>query len=435
MPSTEELGKEEYAEKREIAIKAITEEMIAMTEQVRDSDLSARELADLISEINDYASESREEEKKNAYDDGFVRGIQRDVGSAEKTVISKTPSEEEHYKSLSQIMSERKDEFLTFCTIDGSEKITENTAAKYVSAVIKFCKNVSKPVHLSKYQYVAGNEGLYPSGKVRRGVSKLLKMIETNDETDIINGEDITKWYRHLSKLVDSDRAREKKILEKNIKTPHDITLTEMQEWYQELPDRYRFYFYCLAVSGARINPFHKFMRLPQKERMEHVTVIKHDDPAVIEKYDGAVVGDLLRIDITEFSAGTKDELFIFLPIECYQSLLNFDNMRLNTDPSTIWNRTKPHQLNARRKERDGADYSGDITIKQCRKFFLNYCLLKYVPSVLTEKQINHLQSRDTRDTASENYYDMRKQVTISYSRIVDDLKTILPLPSTETEE
>lgn len=122
-----------------------------------------------------------------------------------------------------------------------------------------------------------------------------------------------------------------------------------------------------------------------------------------------------------------KDAMVLFVPAEACDLIIHTDASSINTSCGIMAVNCKPQRLNERRKQRMGSDYTGDYTLKNTRKFTLNYLIAQYVPNVLSERQVNLIQSRGGSGIDTKAYYDMRKQLTISYSKIVDDFKKVLP--------
>lgn len=68
MPTTEELGSENYEKERCAAVRGITNRIIEISTGYADEDLTAEQLAELVSEIEDYSSRTRKEGIATAYD-------------------------------------------------------------------------------------------------------------------------------------------------------------------------------------------------------------------------------------------------------------------------------------------------------------------------------------------------------------------------------
>ncbi|HJK78693.1 MAG TPA: hypothetical protein O0Y06_00395 [Methanocorpusculum sp.] len=428
MPTTRELGSESYEEERKCAIRRITDRILEVATEFADENLNAEQLAELVNEIEGYSSESRREEKATAYDQGLLRGAKYSVSPNDDKCKSNTEPTEK--KSLSQIMKDNESDFLSFCTAEGKAKITRTKAIAYKNAVIKHCDGVTQPSHLAKYQYqVEGKKGVYPPDNAKKGVSKLFDMLRTIKEVESINGYGIDRWILDLRDFMTYESAVKAKLIKPALKIPHEVNSTEIAEWYNELPDRYRGFFYLLVMSGGRMETLHKFLSQSKEYKMNKTKIIRKNDPDNQIDYDNAICGDVLRMDVSDFGGGSKDAAFLFAPAEAYDLVINTNAADINSTCGILAARCKPEKLNERRRQRQGSDYTGDYTLKSTRKFTLNYLIAKYVPDILSERQVNLIQSRGVSGVDTKSYYDMRKQLTISYSKIVDDFKTILPLP------
>lgn len=429
MPTTEELALSTYDNQRIWAVKAISNAIIDVCKGFADLNLTENELCDLLSEIEEYSTAARKEEKQTSYDNGLLRG----AGYAA------TPKKEENdptnliITDISTLIAEREADFIAFCQNDPRNRMSDKAKmTQYLNSQKKYFVGVKIPDDLINYH--KKHPDVYPTENARKGLSKTINLLDS-EKISRLNGCDLDSWKKAVSKMLSSEDAKRLKLIapetsDENSSGAKNMPLSDFKEFYANVEDDYKAFVYLCALSGIRYTQLHKFLLLPKEEKRQLMSVIYASDEKSQLNYNNKLVGDVLVIDLRKISSGTKELAYAVLPAECEKLILSLGYKNLHNRPETYSIRVKSafDNINKRRQtELSAVEFDGNYSLKTLRKFHNNYLLIDLN---VDESTVDLLQGRGLNETVGRsNYQAVLKRCIIAYSPIADKMLNLVEFP------
>lgn len=296
-------------------------------------------------------------------------------------------------KSIYEVFLEHEEDYVKLMQ---ATCIRPVTISAYISAIRMHGTNIYQPSDIQFWR--VDHERPFPNA-CNRAFGKLFNLLILKN-IDNINGFSILTWRASMSKK-NKLYAEPKK---ETIKSADDDLLNDI---WQYLPnDKKRMLFSIMLYSGVRYSHLYQFLRLEPKRRK--INIITNGKKKI------------LQIDISMFSAGTKNAKFMYLPFEylaiCRNFTLKETDVRLNS-------RIVPVRLNSMRKEQG----LPPITQKITRKILNNRLKACGVSAEIR----NEIAGRSNGHTIQESNYDDDEETTVicnTYMRVYDKLYRNVPL-------
>lgn len=283
-----------------------------------------------------------------------------------------TPARGEPYMSIGDWMADKEEKFLNFCLHTRPATTHKQTREGY-------------------YRALAGMTGIYTpedvaalgttTKTVLRALSKFHAFVTTKYGFDGFNGYSLAQWkgnQKEASYAVGS-RGRFK---------TKNLTDEEIRAGLNSIADKEARMFYLLCVcSGSR--PAHLYKWLKSSDRK-------------IERLPGKII----RADVRDTSAGTKEEVYFYFPEEMEQRIARFRPRRA---VSTL---EKLCQCGTTERP---------INLSSIRKWHFNMCL-DNMPQITA----NAIQGRAMRGIDEIHYFDAAGSGAKYYPAIAEHIRTMM---------
>lgn len=296
-------------------------------------------------------------------------------------------------KSIYEVFSEHEDDYKKLMQAGGIRTIT---TTRYVSAIRTHGASIFEPSDIQFWR--VNNAGKPFPNAANRAFGKLFNLLILKN-IDNINGFSLLTWRAAMSK--------KNKLYAEPKETLKNVDDELLNEIWQHLPnDKKRTLFSIMLYSGVRYSHLYQFLRLDAKKRK--INIITNGKKKI------------LQIDISMFSAGTKNAKYMYLPFEylkiCRHFVLEDTDIRLNS-------RIVPVRLNSMRK----AEGLPPITQKITRKILNNRLKAAGVNGEIR----NEIAGRSNGHTIQESNYDDSDETTVicnEYMRVYDKLYRNTPI-------
>lgn len=212
-------------------------------------------------------------------------------------------------KSICEVFLEHEYDYVKLMQAGGIRPVT---ISAYVSAIRMHGASIFEPSDIQFWR-VEHNGEPFPNA-CNRSFGKLFNLLILKN-IDNINGFSLLTWRAAMSKK-NKLYAEAKETL----KSADDDLLNDI---WQHLPnDKKRMLFSIMLYSGVRYSHLYQFLRLDATKKRK-INIITNGKKKI------------LQIDISMFSAGTKNAKFMYLPFEylkiCRHFVLKDTDIRLNS--------------------------------------------------------------------------------------------------------
>lgn len=295
-------------------------------------------------------------------------------------------------KSICEVFLEHKDDYVKLMRGGGIRPVT---ISAYMSAIRTHGTNIYQPSDIQFWR--VDHERPFPNA-CNRAFGKLFNLLILKN-IDNINGFSLLTWRASMSK--------KNKLYAEPAETLKSVDDDLLNEIWQHLPnDKKRMLFSIMLYSGVRYSHLYQFLRLDAKKRK--INIITNGKKKI------------LQIDISMFSAGTKNAKYMYLPFEyltiCKSYTLKDTDVRLNS-------RITPVRLNSMRKK-EGLP---PITQKITRKILNN----RLKACGISAEIRNEIAGRSNGHTIQESNYDDKDETSVicnEYMRVYDKLYRNVPI-------
>ena len=307
------------------------------------------------------------------FENGKNFGSPREVNQFDLTVSNLA-----EYISDAEVMRE----FSSYARKTGTG---EKTLKGYVTSLQRL-QPISCPNDLSDYLDLYGVNITEPQ---RKALGKFWGFLQIRKGKTSINGYPIALYIANL-KIAEKGASR-------MANRRKDITSEEIASARARLPEAVQVYFSLLAYSGARHSQLFKALSTPRD----------------IER-----VGNAIRIDVHDLSAGTKNAAYFYFPAEIEPALRAYKH---------------PYAIDKLQKSIGRSGEEGKaVNVANLRKW--QYNMLLTGEGAITEIAADHIQGRSPKTVGAAHYANLDVLALEGYNSLVPKLLEALPVPEWMTK-